>query len=121
MQEFALSLLISVLLFSCSHSTQKEEPITEDADSASQERSPQEQLKEKLLEIYDAGLGEVRYFYNSIDLNNDGNQEFVVYVIWPLICGAGGCNTLVSSPTGSKLKQVGEISVTNALVVADKC
>src|SRR5699024_2718315 len=118
MQKFALPLLISILLFSCSQSTQKEEQITEDADAASQAQPPQEQLKEKLLAIYDAGLGEVRYFYNSIDLNNDGNQEFVVYVIGPLICGSGGCNTLVFSPTGSKLKQVGDISVTNPPIVA---
>src|SRR5699024_4964445 len=118
MQKFALPLLISLLLFSCSQSTQKEEPITEDAESASQERPPQEQLEEKLLETSDAGLGEVRYFHHSIDLNNDGNQEVVVYVIGPLICGSGGCNTLVFSPTRSKLKQVGDISVTNPPTVA---
>lgn len=40
---------------------------------------------------------EIHYSSADVDLNGDGRQEAVVYVLGPRICGTGGCPMLVFS------------------------
>ena len=41
--------------------------------------------------------GRARYIYNIVDLNGDGNQEALVYLLGPFFCGSGGCNLFLFS------------------------
>ncbi len=45
------------------------------------------------------------------DLNGDGKDEAVVYVMGPDWCGSGGCNALALTPDGSTYKVVMDASV----------
>lgn len=48
-----------------------------------------------------AGDGEVSVATAPVDLNGDGVDEIVAYVSGPMLCGTGGCNTLVLQPEGA--------------------
>lgn len=41
--------------------------------------------------------GLARYIYNIVDLNGDGNQEALVYLLGSIFCGSGGCNLYLFS------------------------
>ena len=56
-------------------------------------------------------LGEVRYFDATYDLNSDGKPEIIVHVAGPMVCGSGGCNTLVFTPQGPDYRLLAEVSV----------
>jgi hypothetical protein len=47
------------------------------------------------------------------DLNGDGNDEAMVFVLGAYWCGSGGCNALVLTPEGDSWKQVAETSVSS--------
>ena len=56
--------------------------------------------------------GELRYFYATNDLDSDSQPEIIVYVVSPMLCGTGGCNTLVLTPSDTGYSLVAEITVT---------
>lgn len=58
------------------------------------------------------GDGEMRSFDRAVDLNGDGRPEIVVYLVSPMVCGTGGCNLLVFTPTSEGYRQAADISVT---------
>ena len=59
-----------------------------------------------------ADFGDVRYFEGRTDLDGDGRDEVVVHVAGPIVCGTGGCNTLVFTPEATgDYRQVAEITV----------
>ncbi len=45
------------------------------------------------------------------DLNGDGKDEAIAYVMGPSSCGSGGCNALVLTPDGSTWKVVMDATV----------
>ena len=45
------------------------------------------------------------------DLDGDGTDEAIIYLVTPYFCGTGGCNTLVLAPAGPMWSKVAEISV----------
>jgi uncharacterized protein len=53
----------------------------------------------------------IRYFDSAVDLNDDGKNEVIVYLVGPMVCGTGGCNLLVFSPHGTGYRLVSSISV----------
>lgn len=63
-------------------------------------------------------VGEVRYFSGRADLDGDGRAEVVAHVAGPLLCGTGGCPTLVLAPEGDGLRLVSEVTVSRPPVVA---
>ena len=42
-----------------------------------------------------------RYIYSRVDLNGDGRDEVLVYLLGSIFCGSGGCNLLVFTGTGT--------------------
>lgn len=60
----------------------------------------------------EAGEGDGSYAAASIDLNGDGVDEVVGYVMGPMWCGSGGCNAWVLTPDGDGWRVVTETSVT---------
>lgn len=44
--------------------------------------------------------GALTYAHASVDLNGDGTDEVLAYVMGPMVCGSGGCNLYVLEPQG---------------------
>jgi hypothetical protein len=55
----------------------------------------------------------VRYYYNRVDLNDDGKPEVVVYLLGSYTCGSGGCTTLIFTPKGQDYRLVSELTLVN--------
>jgi len=53
-----------------------------------------------------------RYAAAFVDLNDDGTQEAIVYLISPEWCGSGGCSSLVLEPKGSSFKVITRTTIT---------
>lgn len=83
--------------------------------SASAQTSPapanaEEDVRHFLLQEYpDAGA--MQYALAWSDLDGDGANEAIVHIVSPMLCGTGGCNTLVLAPAGPMWRKVGDISV----------
>lgn len=58
----------------------------------------------------------LRYAVAWTDLNSDGADEAIVHVVSPMMCGTGGCNTLILTQAGPMWRKVGEISVSRTPV-----
>jgi len=43
----------------------------------------------------EGGSGMARYIYNRVDLNDDGQDEVLVYLLGSYFCGTGGCNLML--------------------------
>jgi hypothetical protein len=82
--------------------------------SFSQGRGPtSSSLPEFLLEYLKLSAGEsIRYFDATVDLNSDGRQEVLVYMIGPRLCGSGGCPLLILAAEGSSYRVVTRTSIT---------
>ena len=64
-------------------------------------------VESRHMEVYDA-----RYAVGFFDLNGDGNNEAIVYLLGRDWCGTGGCLTLVLTRSGNSYRTVGKILVT---------
>ncbi len=53
-----------------------------------------------------------RYVSVFVDLNDDGKQEIIVYVLSQSLCGTGGCPTLILAPTLSSFKIIRQVTIT---------
>ena len=54
-----------------------------------------------------------RYVSAFVDLNSDGRQEAIVYLLGPDWCGSGGCTLFVLAPAGPSFKVITKMTVTN--------
>lgn len=55
----------------------------------------------------------VRYFYNTVDLNNDNTFETIVYLVGGFTCGTGGCTTLIFRSGGGHHELVSHLTLTS--------
>lgn len=62
-------------------------------------------------------LGRLEYFYNSLDLNNDGREEKIVYLIGEYVSGTGGSTTLILD---EDYNLINDISLTRTPMIVDK-
>ena len=69
-----------------------------------------EDIKHYLLQEFPEAAP-MQYAAAWTDLNGDGMDEAIVYLVTPYFCGTGGCNTLVLTPAGPMYEKVGDISV----------
>lgn len=56
---------------------------------------------------------ETRYLEGNVDLDGDGRDEVVVYVMGPAACGSGGCPTLVFRQAAAGYVLVSRIGLTH--------
>jgi len=63
-------------------------------------------------EMGGADIGPTKAAIAFFDLNADGNEEAIVYVVGSMWCGSGGCNALVLTPSGDGFEVVMDASVT---------
>ncbi len=99
---------------------QPTEPLATDSVAAPADSvpDPNAALRDTLLSLYSPDAGEVRVFSGEADLDGDGAPEIVVHVAGPLVCGSGGCTTLVFTSGPDGLRRVGDISVSRPPIVA---
>jgi hypothetical protein len=90
------------------------------------ETSPDPEIEKAILqalgdEATAGGAGrEVRYYYNRVDLNADGNLEAIVHLVGPSICGTGGCNTLILQPARNGYRLVSTIELTRTPIIVSQ-
>ena len=66
-------------------------------------------------------LESMRYYYDRVDLNKDGNPEALVYLMGSYSCGSGGCTMLVLEPSGQGYELVSKMTLVNPpVLVADQ-
>ena len=69
-----------------------------------------------LVEALDAEFadlpGPIYYFAARVDLNGDDVHDWIAHVAGPMVCGSGGCDTLVFAGEGEGLRLVSSIGVT---------
>jgi hypothetical protein len=80
------------------------------ATSATSANSGDESLRHAL-QLLDASQS-TQYIAVLRDLNGDGNDEAIVYMLGDKWCGSGGCNTLVLRKDGMSWKVISKITVT---------
>jgi len=75
-------------------------------------------VESRLRALYGGLGGELRYFDAATDLNGDGRPEIIVYAHGPMLCGTGGCSTMVFTPDASGYRLVANISVSRPPIQA---
>ncbi|QPC97900.1 hypothetical protein [Qipengyuania soli] len=112
MRSYFLPLAV-IALAACSGSPSPapDESATESSEAVSPApANAEEDIKHFLLQEY-PDASPMQYALAWSDLNGDGADEAIVYLITPYFCGTGGCNTLILTPAGPMWEKVGEISV----------
>jgi hypothetical protein len=80
------------------------------ATSSSQEAS----LKNFLQKTFKTSSSDsgTKYLSAFVNLNGDGRQEAIVYLLGPNSCGSGGCNLFVLAPAERSFKVITEMTIT---------
>lgn len=76
---------------------------------------PLAQIEDWLVKEY-GEYGPVRYALAWHDLNADGADEAIAYVVGPGVCGSGGCNTVIFTRGTAGWRVVGNVSVSRTPV-----
>lgn len=78
-----------------------------------------EQAIEEEFHLKEMG-GNVKYYYNKVDLNEDGNPEVFVYLVGPYVCGTGGCSGAIFEQKNGEYKLLSRFSlVRNPVIISD--
>lgn len=63
-------------------------------------------------QVHTVDIGRTEAAIAFFDLNADGQDEAIVYIVGPMWCGSGGCGALVLTPRGATFDVVMDASVT---------
>jgi heat shock protein HslJ len=63
------------------------------------------------------GIGKARYVYSRIDLNGDGRDEVLAFLMGSIFCGTGGCNLLLFTPGPDGYRLVNDFPISRAPVI----
>jgi len=81
------------------------------------------QLEKAIVKAFDllADVGNIRYYYNKVDLNDDGNPEVFVYLVGPYVCGTGGCSGAIFKKENEEYSLISTFSlVNNPIIISNK-
>lgn len=59
----------------------------------------------------------MRYYYNRVDLNGDGQPEVIAYLVGSYSCGSGGCSAMIFTPKGQDYRLVSKLTLVNDPIV----
>lgn len=59
----------------------------------------------------------VRYYYDRVDLNGDNKPDIIVYLVGSYVCGSGGCNALIYTPSGQDYRLISQHTLVNAPIL----
>jgi heat shock protein HslJ len=65
----------------------------------------------------EGGVGRGRYVYGRVDLNGDGRDEVLVYLLGSVFCGTGGCNLLLFTEGQGGLALVNEFPISRLPII----
>ena len=108
--------LATLALASCGQAlATKEDPTPKPTANTADTLSPnpaneEEDIRLFLLQEY-PDASPLQYALAWNDLDGDGTDEAIVYLVSPYFCGTGGCNTLVLAQAGPMCRKVADISV----------
>lgn len=57
------------------------------------------------------GKSNTKYAYNKIDLNDDGVDEIIIYIVGSKWCGSGGCTALIAREEDNQYKLITKVTV----------
>lgn len=80
------------------------------------------QLEKALVKAFNLlmNVDNIRYYYNKVDLNNDGNPEVFVYLVGPFVCGTGGCSAAVFTQENGEYRLLSTFSlVRNPVIISN--
>lgn len=79
-------------------------------------------IEEVFTEFYglERGVDKVRYYYNRIDLNGDGNPETFVYLVGPAVSGSGGSSALILESDGDEYKVFSNFTLVRTPVIVSE-
>lgn len=103
-------------------SVEKLQPIDIDLDSIRYIYSETERdmkLEKALVKVFDLKQDEdkVRYYYNKVDLNEDGNPEIFAYLVGLPVCGTGGCSAAIFKQENEKYTLLSRFTLVNNPVI----
>ncbi|SHH70616.1 Staygreen protein [Clostridium grantii DSM 8605] len=62
----------------------------------------------------------ITYYYNRIDLDEDGKPEIFVYLIGPTVCGTGGCSAAIFKQSLNRYELISKFSlVRNPIIITN--
>ena len=61
---------------------------------------------------------QARYVYSRFDLDGDGSEEILVYMLGSIFCGSGGCDLLLLKATESGYVLVNSFPISRTPVIA---
>lgn len=78
----------------------------------------QDEPLEKVLRQWSAAKGvkpsdDVHYFYNKVDLNDDGHEDAIVFMAGNPFCGSGGCMMMIFKGDGTTYQLLTQMTVSN--------
>jgi heat shock protein HslJ len=65
----------------------------------------------------EGGVGRGRYVYSRVDLNGDGRDEVLAYLLGSIFCGTGGCNLLLFTDDQTGYTLVGKFPISRVPVI----
>jgi hypothetical protein len=63
------------------------------------------------------GVGQARYVYSRIDLNGDGHDEVLAFLMGSFFCGTGGCSLQLFTPGVDGYRLVNDFPISRAPVI----
>lgn len=66
------------------------------------------------------GGQKARYLYTRADLNDDGQDEVIVYMLGSIFCGTGGCNLLILTGNEDGYRVVNDFPTSRVPLVATR-
>ena len=62
----------------------------------------------------------IRYYYNKVDLNEDGIPEVFAFLVGPFVCGTGGCSAAIFIEEDGEYKTLSRFSlVRNPVIISN--
>lgn len=79
-------------------------------------------LEKAIKDVYNLDQSEdrIRYYYNIIDLNDDGRNEIFVYLLGPFVCGTGGCSAAIFEKIDNEYVILSRFSLVNNPILISK-
>lgn len=81
------------------------------------------QLEKAIVKAFDLSQDEnnIRYYYNKVDLNDDGKAEIFVYIVGSYVCGTGGCSAAILKNVDEEYILLSKFSlVNNPVIISNK-
>lgn len=98
-----------------------------DVDYVASEQTADLAVEQAIEQVMADGSGDrsflksMRYYYDRVDLNKDGDSEALVYLMGSYSCGSGGCTMLILEPTGQSYELVSKMTLVNPpVLIADQ-